>query len=82
MDGRKSPRSDVGIVREMDGGIDDRHGGEGKGNDTDLDMERRQIRIWRTYGPSVRTEGLGEALMLKLNDEAESLGGGGAYGYV
>ncbi|KAM0152008.1 hypothetical protein ACHAPG_007900 [Botrytis cinerea] len=57
----------------MDGGIDgERHGGEGgKGNDMDVDMDMDMESLWTECedGGSER-----EALVLELDDEAESLG--------
>ncbi|KAK6594440.1 iron transporter [Botrytis cinerea] len=75
MGGNRSRRPDAGIVREMDGGIDgQRHGGEGgKGNDmdVDMDMDMDMESLWTECedGGSER-----EALVLELDDEAESLG--------
>ena len=75
MGGNRSRRPDAGIVREMDGGIDgQRHGGEGgKGNDmdVDVDMDMDMESLWTECedGGSER-----EALVLELDDEAESLG--------
>lgn len=68
MGGKRSRRPDAGIVREMDGGIDGkRHGEGGKGNDMDMES------LWTECedGGSER-----EALILELDDGAESLGRG------
>ncbi|KAF7951343.1 hypothetical protein EAE96_006659 [Botrytis aclada] len=71
--GGKSRRSDIGIVRESEGGIDGKpHGrGERREMDTDMDMEMESSRTECENGESGR-----ETSILELDHEAESLGRG------